>query len=36
MRGDDLKGVAIADDVAFFAQDWTLARLVDLALPPIG
>ena len=29
--GDALKGVAIADDVAFFARDWTLARPVDLA-----
>jgi hypothetical protein len=32
MLGDDLKVVAISDDVAFFARDWTLARPVDLAL----
>jgi len=32
MLGDDLKVVAIADGVAFFARDWTLARRVDLAL----
>jgi hypothetical protein len=32
MLGDDLKVVAIADGVAFFARDWTLARPVDLAL----